>query len=114
MLRIARVDDGGSHSIRTLKLDGKLRGPWVGELRRACDELQTSPSDLRLDLSAVTFIDAVGLILLDDLIRQGATIAGCSGFVQELLSGGRDGALGAADRSRMFRTSGLTSSSGDD
>ncbi len=114
MLRIARVDDGGCDSIRTLKLEGKLLGPWVGELSRACEELQTPTSGLRLNLSAVTFIDLVGIELLDDLVRQGATIVGCSGFVEELLSGGRDAALPAADRPRMFRNPELTSSSGDD
>jgi ABC-type transporter Mla MlaB component len=89
MLKIARVDDGASDSIPTLKLEGKLVGPWVDELSRACEELQTPPSDLRLNLSAVTFIDSAGITLLDDLTRRGATIAGCSGFIEELLGPSR-------------------------
>ena len=32
-----------SDSIRTLKLEGKLLGPWVDELGRACEELQIPP-----------------------------------------------------------------------
>ena len=89
MLKIARVDDGASDSIRTLKLEGKLLGPWIDELSRACEEPRTPPSCLRLDLAAVTFIDSVGVKLLDDLIRQGATIVGCSGFIADLLNGRR-------------------------
>ena len=86
MLKIARVDDGASDSIRTLKHEGKLLGPWVDELHRACQELQTPPSGLRLNLAGVTFIDPAGIELLGDLIRRGATLAACSGFIEELLS----------------------------
>jgi hypothetical protein len=88
MLKIERVDGGtsSSHSIPTLKLEGKLVGPWVDELSRACEGLQTLPSGLCLNLAAVTFIDLAGLNLLGDLIRRGATISECTGFVDELLS----------------------------
>ena len=86
MLRIARINLGGSDPIQTLKLEGKLLGPWVDELIRGCEELRTPPSCLRLDLAAVTFIDSVGIKLLDDLIRRGATIEGCSGFIADLLN----------------------------
>ena len=88
MLKIARIDGDTSPSglIPTLQLEGKLVGPWVVELSRACEELRTPPSSLRLNLSAVTFIDPAGIRLLSDLVRQGATITGCSGFIEELLS----------------------------
>jgi ABC-type transporter Mla MlaB component len=88
MLKIARVDGetSPSGSIPTLRLEGKLVGPWVGELSRACEELRTAPSCLRLNLAAVTFIDPAGITLLSELIRRGATITGCSGFIDELLS----------------------------
>jgi len=86
MLRIARIDVDDSDLIQTLKLEGKLLGPWVDELIRACEEPQTPPSCLRLDLSAVTFIDSAGAKLLDDLIRQGARVVGCSGFIAEMLN----------------------------
>ena len=73
MLRIARVDDGGSRTTPALRLEGKLLGPWVTELSRACDELRVSPNALCLDFTDVTFIDSAGLGLIHDLIRQGAT-----------------------------------------
>ena len=84
MLRIARIV-GLSGSITTLKLEGKLLGPWVEELNRAWAELEVPPSDLCLDLSAVTFIDPAGIRLIGELLRQGAMISECTGFVEELL-----------------------------
>ena len=71
MLKIARVVDGASDSIRTLKFEGKLLGPRVDELTRACEELQTPPSGLRLNLAGVTFIDPARIELLGDLSRRG-------------------------------------------
>jgi hypothetical protein len=89
VLRITWIDLEGSASNRTLKLEGKLLGPWVDELSRACEELSSPPHCLRLDLAAVTFVDPVGVKLLDDLVRQGATIESCSGFIADLLNGRR-------------------------
>jgi ABC-type transporter Mla MlaB component len=85
MLRITRLE--GHNSISTLRLEGKLRGPWVTELARSCNELACSPDRLRLDLSAVTFVDGPGLALVRDLLGRGATLAGCSRLVAELLYG---------------------------
>jgi hypothetical protein len=39
----------------------------------------------RLDLAAVTYVDAAGVELLRDLIAEGVEIAACSSFVHELL-----------------------------
>ncbi len=86
MLRIARVDGGDGQMTPALKLEGRLLGPWVIELRRACEELRVPTNALCLDLTDVTFIDSAGLGLIHDLIRQGATLSGCSGFIEELLS----------------------------
>jgi ABC-type transporter Mla MlaB component len=87
MLRITHAQ--GHNSISTLRLEGKLLGPWVTELARSCNELACSPDCLRLDLSAVTFVDGTGLALLRDLLTRGATLARCSGLVAELLHGER-------------------------
>jgi ABC-type transporter Mla MlaB component len=83
MLRITYTQT--HDSISTLRLEGKLLGPWVTELARSCTELACSPDCLRLDLSAVTFVDGPGLALLRDLLGRGATLAACSGLVAELL-----------------------------
>jgi ABC-type transporter Mla MlaB component len=83
MLRITHAQ--GHNSISTLRLEGKLLGPWVAELARSCNELACSPDCLRLDLSAVTFVDGPGLALLRELRSRGATLAACSCLVAELL-----------------------------
>jgi ABC-type transporter Mla MlaB component len=88
MLRIARVDDVQGQAIPALKLEGKLLGPWVVELSRACEGLRVPTNVLFLNLTDVTFIDSAGLELLRELIRQGATVSGCSSFIEELLSEG--------------------------
>jgi hypothetical protein len=85
MLKIARVDGGEGQTIPALKLEGKILGPWVIELRRACEELRVSTGAFCLDLTDVTFIDSAGLGLIDDLLRQGTILSGCSGFIEELL-----------------------------
>ncbi len=86
MLKIARVNGGEGQTIPALKLEGKILGPWVIELKRACEELRVSASAFCLHLTDVTFIDSAGLGLIQDLVRQGATLSGRSGFIEELLS----------------------------
>jgi ABC-type transporter Mla MlaB component len=83
MLRITQI--AGQNAVPQLKVEGKLVGPWVGELKQVCGRLCESTDQLRLDLSAVSFVDAPGLQLLRDLIRRGITLAACSGLIAELL-----------------------------
>jgi len=83
MLRITQINDLNSAS--TFKLEGKLVGPWVTELARAWGALQCPADHLRLDLSAVTFVDGAGMALLRDLLGRGAKLAACSGLITELL-----------------------------
>ena len=77
---IARNDSG-----RTFKLEGKLLGPWVDEVRNVCTQPLDRLEQVGLDLAAVTFVDAAGAQLLLELIRQGNIITQCSAFVAELL-----------------------------
>jgi ABC-type transporter Mla MlaB component len=83
MLRITRIV--GNDSVLTLKLEGKLRQPWVEELRIACAGPTLRPNSIQLDLSGVTFVDAAGAQLLGELVRRGFAIAACSGYITELL-----------------------------
>ncbi len=83
MLRISEVN--GQDAIPTLRVEGKLRGPWVAELARACDEQQSSGGSLSLDLAAVSFVDTSGVELLRGLLGRGVTLIACSGLVAELL-----------------------------
>jgi hypothetical protein len=68
-----------------LKLEGKLLGPWVDELREAFVLAANQARCVRLDLSALTFVDELGSELLLALIGSGAEIAACSGYVAALL-----------------------------
>jgi hypothetical protein len=70
---------------RTLKLEGKLVGPWVGELEAACREAMALGERLCLDLHAVSFVDADGVRLLRELLGRGARVV-CSGLVAGLLA----------------------------
>lgn len=85
MLRISQA--AGHDSPPTLRVEGKLHGPWVAELARACAELSGSLEGLSLDLAAVTFVDGPGVELLRGLLARGVTLSACSGLVAELLHG---------------------------
>lgn len=83
MLRLTRI--AGTHSTQTIKLEGKLLGPWVDEVRQACAAGTIPAGRTSLDLSALTFVDAAGEGLLRDLIGQGIEVVACSNYVAELL-----------------------------
>lgn len=83
MLRITRINSMDADPI--IQLEGKLQGPWLAELARACAEIPSSPKPLRLDLSAVNFVDGPGLALLRDLLKRGVVLAACSPLIAELM-----------------------------
>ena len=65
----------------TLQLEGRLVGPWVGELERSWASVMNGRANrsLLVDLSAVTYVDERGKDLLKRLHRDGAqfTASGC-------------------------------------
>jgi len=80
MLRITVAPDGGG---RRVKLEGKLLGPWVEEVARAC-EAQAGEA-VSLDLSALTFVDEAGRRLLRELLSAGVMVALAAPLVAEWL-----------------------------
>ena len=62
--------------VTTLKLEGKLSGPWVDEAARVwCDVSGgIAAKDVIVGLSGVTFIDEEGKKLLGQMLRQGAQL----------------------------------------
>ena len=59
----------------TLKVEGKLAGPWVDELTRVWDDAtRMKRSGYVVDLRSVTFIDNSGQALLATMTRQGARL----------------------------------------
>jgi hypothetical protein len=69
MLRIT-VHEGDR--ARTIKLEGKVAGPWVEELNRAWHSLASSagPKELQVDLRGVAFVDAKGRQLLREIYQR--------------------------------------------
>ena len=83
MLRITSHEAGDSTIL--LKLEGKLLEPWVEELERCARGFLASRNALKLDLSALVFADAAGAKALLELIRTGASLTACSGYLAALL-----------------------------
>ena len=83
MLKISQAGKV-NHSV-TLKLEGRVVGPWVGELRQVCETLLTEGRALKLDLADVTFADADGIAVLTGFKTRGVTLKNCSPFVDEQL-----------------------------
>ncbi len=76
MLQIARIV--GNDSVDTLKLEGKLQGPWILEADVAHALAVSEASRTCLDLSGLTFADGEGADLLRELIQCGAQVVGCA------------------------------------
>jgi anti-anti-sigma regulatory factor len=70
---------------RTLRLEGRVGGPWVTELRRACEQVLGAGLRLTLDLAEVSFVDRDGVMLFRDLQKSDVKLIHCSGFVVEQL-----------------------------
>ena len=58
-------------SLATLKVEGKLVGPWAMELEKTWHDLWAlaKQKSLRLDLRGVTFVDSNGARILREIVR---------------------------------------------
>jgi anti-anti-sigma regulatory factor len=84
-LRITRRR--GSRSRATLKLEGRVVAEWAALLERECSELLRSRREVVLDLTAVTFVDRVGVRTLGRLSRARVEIRCRPGPVASVLEG---------------------------
>lgn len=77
---------GGPRAI-TITLEGRIIGPWVEELRRTWEELDPSSESKRccVDLRGVTFVDAAGQALLQEMYRVGADFLSNSVMTRHLI-----------------------------
>lgn len=73
MLRITRIS---GQKCLTLKLEGKLAGPWVDEAEKTWRSVQQTAGDqpLSVDLNDVTFIDRAGERLLRQMHAVGVVL----------------------------------------
>lgn len=72
----------------TLRLEGRVVGPWVSELQQICESLVTGGNKLALDLAEVSFADENGVTLLAGFARRGVKLLRPSPFVTEQLKTG--------------------------
>jgi anti-anti-sigma regulatory factor len=71
----------------TIKLEGRIAGPWVEELHRTWISLAPSLGSKRLyvDLCEVTFVDAKGKQVLTDMRKGGATFLADTAMTKSLV-----------------------------
>jgi hypothetical protein len=69
-----RITVGDEPRVLSFRLEGRLEGPWVDELQKCWRDVvaRTGTPVLRVDLTAVTFIDAAGRAQLTAMHREGA------------------------------------------
>jgi ABC-type transporter Mla MlaB component len=84
MLRITVVES--SRVAVILRVEGRITGPWVEELRTACN-VHTFPDhvQLSLDLADISFTDTAGIALLRELRSRGVGFSRTTPFLAEQL-----------------------------
>lgn len=82
MLRITHT-----HSVThsTIKLEGKLLGAWVDELRSVVLSAVRANDPVCLNLESLSFADAAGIALLRQLRRDRIPLIGASRLISGLL-----------------------------
>jgi outer membrane protein TolC len=75
MLRVTTNAEEGQGKV-TLKLEGKLAGPWVEEFERCWSSTVEKWKQVVVELAGVTFIDSKGKCLLAKIHGQGAKLVG--------------------------------------
>jgi hypothetical protein len=87
MLRITVLES--SKIAVTLRVEGRITGPWVDELRTACN-VHTFPDEvqLSLELEDISYADVAGIALLRELRNRGVGLIGTTQFLIEQLKDG--------------------------
>jgi hypothetical protein len=71
MLRITIVEEA---SATRFVIEGRLVGPWVGELRKCWQTAVAEKLDLVVDLTGVTLVDLQGKALLTEMSLHGTQL----------------------------------------
>ncbi|MGA2535561.1 MAG: hypothetical protein ABSF53_06070 [Terracidiphilus sp.] len=87
MLRITVVES--TKMAVTLRVEGRITGPWVEELRTACN-VHSLPDEvqLSLELTDISFADTAGIALLRELRARGVGLIRTAPFLAEQLKEG--------------------------
>jgi RNA polymerase sigma-70 factor (ECF subfamily) len=96
MMRITEISE--TESVVRLRLEGRLTGTTTAELLVALEPALAAGKGVLLDLSGLSFADTAAVETLLALRDKGAILAGCSGFLAELLQANAAEAQPAAGR----------------
>jgi hypothetical protein len=83
MLRIS--EDRTSEQITILRMEGQAIGPWVEEVRKACEQALIKNQEVVLDLAEVSFADRNAIALFRELITRQVALINCSPLIAEQL-----------------------------
>jgi ABC-type transporter Mla MlaB component len=83
MLKISQ--NGPANQTVTLRVEGRIVGPWVAALQHSCEEVLMNGQALNLHLADVEFMDPPGVALLSSLRSRGVALLECSPFAAEQL-----------------------------
>jgi anti-anti-sigma regulatory factor len=72
-------------SLTTLRVEGRIVAEWVPVLERECWLALQENGHVRVDLSAVTFVDSRGVAALRRLGASALEIINCPEFIGALL-----------------------------
>ena len=84
MLRVTTNVEKGQNKV-TLKLEGKLAGPWVEEFEHCWSSTFENWKQIVVELAGVTFIDSKGKCLLARIHGQGAKLVGTGLMTQSII-----------------------------
>ncbi|MBZ5537237.1 MAG: STAS domain-containing protein [Acidobacteriia bacterium] len=87
MLKISIADK--TEKVTTLRLEGRVIGPWVTELRTACEEAFSQGQIVSLDVAEVTFMDREAVALLRKMNGHVITLVNCPPLLTEQLKDDR-------------------------
>ena len=84
MLKITKV--GTLNQEVTLRLDGRVTGPWVELLRTSAESVMKVGMRLTLDLENICYVDCGGVGLIKNLINRGILVKNVPFFVAEQIT----------------------------
>jgi len=87
MLKISVKNEEAGKGL-LLEVEGRLAGPWVGELKRCWEsELErTAAAGIVVRLANVSFVDETGTDLLRKMFQAGAKLEGSGCMVRALIA----------------------------
>ena len=97
-----RITANEKPRVLSFRLEGRLEGPWVGELEQCWRGMvaRAGTPALRVDLRGVTFVDAAGKAQLTAMHREGAKFIADDCLTRAIVSEIAEGGMGSATGSR--------------